>query len=177
MSEAAVEVETPNPNAPKDIAGSGARFEGPTFDLPEAEIPEVFRVFVDIGLGHAERNYEQFKVGAKEMTGALEGIYSAAASSTIEYAVKLIEAVHSNTNAGFDFAFELAAAKSLPDLVEHSTAYARQQFGTSSRQNMELFEVAQRAAIGSLSPITTSFSRTLEIMTSAPDRSHEGHRA
>ena len=171
MGEAAVKVEISDPNGPMDVAGNGARFEGPTLCLPEAEIPDAFRVWADIGFGHAERNYEQFKVGAKEITGALEGIYSAAASFTVDYAVKLIEAVHSNTNASFHFAFELAAAKSLSDLVEQSTARARQQFDASSRQNMELFELAQRAAIGSLTPITASFSKTLEIMIAAPERS------
>lgn len=112
-----------------------------------------------------------FKVIAKEMTEALEQTYSATTALMAEYAGKIADAVRSHANGGFDFASQVAAARSFSDLVEYSAEHARKQFDASTKQNKELFDAAQRAILGSVVPITTSVSRTVEIITSSQERS------
>ncbi len=51
-----------------------------------------------------------------------------------------------NTNAAFDFAFELASVKSLSEMVELSTAHVCKQFDVLSLQNKELWALAQKIA-------------------------------
>ena len=61
-----------------------------------------------------------------------------------DYNLKVIEIARTNTNAAFDYAYELLAVKSPSKFIELSTAHARKQFEAMTAQTKELTELAQK---------------------------------
>jgi phasin len=129
------------------------KFEFPKFDLPKLEVPAAFRDIAEKSIAQAKTGYEKMKSAAEETTTVLEDTYAKASKGTTEYNLKLIEAARANTNAAFDFASELCAAKSLSDVVELSTAHARKHFEALTAQSKELAALAQKIATETAEPI------------------------
>ena len=102
------------------------------------------------------------KAAAEEATDVLETTYSTATKGASDYGLKVIEAARVNTNAAFDFAGELMAAKTLSELVELSTAHARKQFETLTAQSKELSALAQKVATETAEPIKSGVSKAFK---------------
>ena len=66
-----------------------------------------------------------------------------------------------NTNAAFDFAGELIAAKTLSEMVELSSTHARKQFEALTQQSKELSALAQKVATETAEPIKSGVSKAL----------------
>ena len=134
------------------------KFELPGFDLPKFEVPAAFREAAEKGVAQAKEGWEKMKSATEEATEVLEESYTTAAKGTSEYGLKVIDAARTNTNAAFDFATEMAMAKSLSELVELSTAHARKQFDTVSAQTKELTSLAQKVTADTVEPFKTGFT-------------------
>ena len=93
------------------------KFEMPKFEIPKVEMPAAFREFAERGVAQAKDTYEKMKAAAEEATDVLETTYSTATKGASDYGLKVIEAARTNTNAAFDFAGELMAAKTLSEMV------------------------------------------------------------
>src|ERR1700749_4510600 len=111
MAEATI--ATPKPKTSKPGAFEMPKFEMPKFDMPKVEMPAAFREFAEGGVAQAKDTYEKMKAAAEEATDVLETTYSTASKGASEYGLKMIDTAPTNTNAAFDFAGELFAAKSL----------------------------------------------------------------
>jgi len=140
------------------------KFEMPKFDIPNVEMPAAFREFAERGVAQAKDTYEKMKAAAEEATDVLETTYSTASKGASDYGLKVIEAARNNTNAVFDFATELLAAKTLSEVVELSSAHARKQFEAMSQQSKELGALAQKLATETAEPMkagmTKAFNKT-----------------
>ena len=134
------------------------KFELPGFDLPKFEVPAAFREAAEKGVAQAKEGWEKMKSATEEATEVLEESYTTAAKGASEYGLKVIDAARTNTNAAFDFATEIATAKSLSELVELSTAHARKQFETVSAQTKELTSLAQKVSADTVEPFKTGFT-------------------
>ena len=134
------------------------KFELPGFDLPKFEVPAAFREAAEKGVAQAKEGWEKMKSATEEATEVLEESYTTAAKGASEYGLKVIDAARTNTNAAFDFATEIATAKSLSELVELSTAHARKQFDTVSAQTKELSSLAQKVSADTVEPFKTGFT-------------------
>jgi phasin len=121
------------------------KFELPKFDLPKFEVPAAFREFAERSVAQAKDAYEKVKTATEEATDLLEDTYSTAAKGTTDYNLKLIELARANANAAFDYARELLAVKSISEVVELSTAHARQQFEALTEQTKELTALPRRS--------------------------------
>jgi hypothetical protein len=64
-----------------------------------------------------------------------------------------------NTNSVYDFACKFVTLKSASELIEFSTAHARQQFDRVSAQNKELLALAQKVAVEIAEPIKQSATK------------------
>jgi phasin len=137
--------ETPKFEMPK--------FDIPSFEIPRFEVPAAFREAAEKGVAQAKENWEKMKSATEEVTDVLEGSYATAARGSADYGLKVIEAARANTNAAFDFAGSLVAAKSLSEVVELSTAHARRQFDAVTTQTRELTALAQRVATDTVEPL------------------------
>ena len=134
------------------------KFELPGFDLPKFEVPAAFREAAEKGVAQAKEGWEKMKSATEEATEVLEESYTTATKGASAYGLKVIDAARTNTNAAFDFATEIATAKSLSELVELSTAHARKQFDTVSAQTKELTSLAQKVSADTVEPFKTGFT-------------------
>ena len=135
------------------------KFEMPKFDMPKVEMPAAFREMAERGVAQAKESYEKMKAAAEEATDVLETTYSTATKGASEYGLKVIEAARANTNAAFDFAGELLAAKTMSEVVELASAHARKQFEALTAQTKELSALAQKVATEASEPIKSGVSK------------------
>src|ERR1700694_5797073 len=91
------------------------KFEIPSFEMPKMEIPAAFREIAEKSVSQTKDNWEKMKSATEEATDVLEDSYMTASKGAAQYGSKVIEAARANTNAAFDFATELMAAKSLSE--------------------------------------------------------------
>jgi len=135
------------------------KFEMPKFDIPQVEMPAAFREFAERGVAQAKDTYEKMKAAAEEATDVLETTYSTATKGASDYGLKMIEVARVNTNAAFDFAGEVMAAKTLSEVVELTSAHARKQFEALTQQSKELNALAQKVATETAEPIKSGMNK------------------
>src|ERR1700734_4079914 len=135
------------------------KFEMPKFDIPKVEMPAAFREFAERGVAQCKDTYEKMKAAAEEATDVLETTYSTASKGASDYGMKVIEAARVNTNAAFDYAGELLAAKTLSEVVELSSTHARKQFEALTQQSKELSALAQKVATETAEPIKAGMNK------------------
>jgi phasin len=136
------------------------KFEIPNFEVPKMEIPAAFREFAERSISQAKDTYEKMKSVAEEATDVLEDTYANASKGAADYGLKMIEATRTNTNAAFDFYSQLMTVKSFSEVIELSTAHARQQFETLTGQTKDLAALAQKVAADTAEPFKESVSKT-----------------
>ena len=129
------------------------------FDMPFFNIQAIFGDLAAPAATRAKANFEQVKVTSEEITGALCDACSTSARRSAEYGTKLIEISNANTSSVLDFFSQLADARSFADAVNLSTSYSRKTFEAASRQNRELWDLAQKVATETAEPIKKSFAR------------------
>ena len=135
------------------------KFELPRFDIPKVEMPAAFREFAERGVAQAKDTYEKMKAAAEEATDVLETTYSTATKGASDYGLKVIEVARVNTNAAFDFAGEVMAAKTLSEVIELTSAHARKQFEALTQQSKELGALAQKVATDTAEPIKSGMNK------------------
>ena len=144
---------------PATAAFEMPKFEMPKFDMPKGEMPAAFREFAERGVAQAKDTYEKMKAAAEEATDVLETTYSTATKGTSDYGLKVIEVARTNTNAAFDFAGQIMAAKTLSEVVELTSAHARKQFEALTAQSKELGTMAQKVATETAEPIKSGMNK------------------
>jgi phasin len=103
--------------------------------------------------------YEAFEKGtsaAEEAGQEIEQSYSAAAAGIRHFNLRLMEMVHANSQANFDFAREISTAKGPSEAVALWSSHTQKQFGMLTEQFKELAALGQRIASSSAEPITRS---------------------
>jgi phasin len=156
------ETMTSKPKAKTAAAFEMPKFEIPNFELPKMEIPAAFREFAEKSVSQAKDNWEKMKAATEEATDLLEDSYTTATKGASDYGLKLIEIARANTNAAFDYAGALVAAKSLSEVIELSTTHARKQFDDVTAQAKELTALAQKVATETTEPLKTSVTNAFK---------------
>ncbi len=93
---------------------------------------------------------------------AVEQSYAVAVENIRAFNVKMIDMARANAEAGFDFALQIATAKSPSDFAELWTTHAREQFETFSEQTKELTALGQKMAGESAAPIAQSVNQVFK---------------
>ena len=138
---------------PKTFAFEMPKFEIPNFEMPKMEVPAAFREVAEKSVAQAKESWEKMKAASEEATEVMEETYATASKGASDYGLKMIEAARANTNAAFDYATKLMAAKSVSEVVELSTAHARSSFDTITAQTKELTALAQKVSTDTVEPI------------------------
>jgi len=159
MAEATTTAPKVKTTKPATGAFEIPKFELPKFDIPKVEMPAAFREFAERGVAQAKDTYEKMKAAAEEATDVLETTYSTATKGASDYGLKVIEVARVNTNAAFDFAGEVMAAKTLSEVVELTSAHARKQFEALTQQSKELNALAQKVATETAEPIKSGMNK------------------
>lgn len=139
-------------------------FELPKFESTSLEIPAAFRDLADKNIAQAKAAYEKLKTTAEQSTELLEQTFSAASKGMADYNLKLIEAWRADANALFDLFSSLVSVKTVSDVVEISTAHARQQFEVVTAQSKDLSALAQKVASDTAEPIKTGMNKAFKLV-------------
>lgn len=115
----------------------------PAFAFPKFAMPGGFGEIAQQGLARAQEGCDKLKSVSEAAAEALRETYSNNAS----YGLKVIEISSANTASAFDFFAGLLGSKSMTDVVALSATQACKTFETTSAQNKELWELAQRFAV------------------------------
>ncbi len=105
---------------------------------------------------------EKGKAVAEQSARSVEQSYSAAIDNIREYNRRMIDIVQANSEAAFEFARQLAAAKTPSDIMELWTSHAQKQFEMLSEQTKELAAIGQKMASDSAQPIARGFGQALK---------------
>ena len=159
MAEASIAAPKVKTSKPVTGAFEMPKFDMPKFDMPKVEMPAAFREFAERGVAQAKDTYEKMKAAAEEATDVLETTYSTASKGASDYGMKVIEAARVNTNAAFDYAGELLAAKTLSEVIELSSTHARKQFEALTAQSKDLGALAQKVATETAEPIKSGMNK------------------
>src|ERR1700685_3745860 len=159
MAEATLSPPKAKTSKPATGAFEMPKFEMPKFEIPKVEMPAAFRNFAERGVAQCKDTYEKMKAAAEEATDVLETTYSTASKGASDYGMKVIETARINTNAAFDYAGALLAARTLSEVIELSSAHARKQFETLTEQSKELGALAQKVATETAEPIKSGMSK------------------
>ncbi|MDB5652791.1 MAG: phasin [Tardiphaga sp.] len=126
------------------------------------QVPEQVRELAEKGVLQARAGYAKFKDAAEAHNGTVQAVVTSATRGATDFSAKLLEIVKTNTNAGFDFAQELVAAKSPSAAVELWTAFTRKQVKTFTGQTKELAELTQKIVTESAEPIKNGTAKLFQ---------------
>ena len=163
MAEAATSAPKAKTTKPATSPFEMPKFEMPKFEIPKVEMPAAFREMAERGVAQAKDTYEKMKAAAEEATDVLETTYSTATKGASDYGLKVIEVARANTNAAFDFAGEIMAAKTLSEVVELASAHLRKQFEALTQQSKELGTLAQKVATDTAEPIKSGMNKAFKV--------------
>lgn len=135
---------------------------GERTELPPLEFPAGFRIVAIDGLEQMKEGYERIAENTEEAGDVLEKSYANAVQGSAELGLKMFAAMQANINAGFDFAAELAEAKTLPDMIELSTRFAARQIEATAAQGKELWSSGQRLMSDAARPLAAGFSASVD---------------
>lgn len=93
---------------------------------------------------------------------AMEQSCSVTVDNMRDFNVKMIGAMRANADAAFDFAYQVATAKTPSDLVELWMTHAQKQFAMLSEQTKELTTLGQKIAGESADPLTRGVSQVFK---------------
>ena len=156
---------TPTSKNSMVTSAAATKTSGRPFEMPKIEFPVNLRELAKEVMAQTRENYEQIETVANETMRMLVSTQSAAAKSVVDYRAWMMKVAHGNVIAAFDFAQNLATAKSVLDVIEFSKAHARVQFDALTAQNKELTELAHNVATQMAEPIKTSLANAGENAT------------
>jgi hypothetical protein len=137
------------------------KMSGRQFEMPKIEVPANLRELANEVMAQTRGNYEQIETAMRMLVST----QSAAAKSIENYRAWLMKVAHGNVIAAFDFAQNLATAKSVPDVIEYSRAHVRIQFDALAAQTKDLTDHAHNIATQMAEPIKTSITGAGENVT------------
>jgi len=120
----------------------------------KTESPEAFRGMAEKAVGQAKETYERMSSAAAEASNLIQDSCLTAAKGAMEHNAKVVEIVRANTNAAFDYAEKLLAARSPSDFVDMASDHARKHFDAISGQTRELSALGQRVTLAIAEPLT-----------------------
>jgi len=115
----------------------------------------VAREFVEKGAARAEDAYGKAQAAAGETTKVMEQTYSAASKGAADFNLHLLDIAQANMNTAFAFARQLTRVTSPSEFFELSTAQARKQVETLTKQTRDLTQLAQKVTTDAAQPFQT----------------------
>jgi phasin len=139
-----------------------APFDAFNFGAPSMEVPVVFREFAENSISQARDAYSKMKTAAEDATDAVQDTYETARSGAFTIGVKALDAAQANTEASFSLAKDLFGAKTVSEVIELQTAFARKQFDAFTAQAKEFQDLTQKFVTDTTKPVTAKVEKTFK---------------
>jgi phasin len=130
-------------------------------------LPEGVRSIAERTVARTREAYEHSKDALEAGLEALERSFDAAGQGSLALNHKVIEIAQRNVNSGFTIAKSLAAAKTLPEVVEVQAAYWRNWLGTFTAQAEELRALSTKVTADTAEPIKAHVTRGINELRKA----------
>lgn len=143
-------------------AAEGAAFEAFNFPTPTFEVPAAVREFAEKSANQARDAYSKLKTAADEATGLVEETLETARQGTFAIGVKTIDAAKSNSDASFSFARELFGAKTMSEVIELQSSFARKQFDAFTSQFKEIQALTEKLVTDTTKPVAEKVEKTFK---------------
>jgi phasin len=131
------------------------------------EVPEMFRDAAEKGAKQAKDAYEKMRSAAEEATDLLEDQFESARSGFMALNSKALDAAKANTDATFRFAKDVMAVKTVAEVIELQTSFARQQYELFSAQAKEMQDLVQKVTTEAAQPVKDAFSKIVKDVRAA----------
>lgn len=148
-------------------ASMTAPFEAFSMGVPNVEMPAAFRDFAEKGIAQARDAYAKMKTAAEDATDMVEDTYETAREGAFSIGVKAIDSAKANTDASFALARDLFGAKTVAEVIELQTTFARQQFEAVTAQFKEFQELCQKVVADTTKPVTSKVEKTFKDIKAA----------
>lgn len=136
-------------------------FDMPKFDMPKMEVPEAVRQAAEKSLSTAKEAYEKSKLIAEEATDVLEDTYASASKGSMEIVTKAMDNAKVSTDASFTYGKQVLGAKSVAELVELNTSFARAQFDAFMAQSKEITELLTKVSNDASAPMKAASEKAM----------------
>jgi len=152
----------PKTAKPAKVEPAAVAFEAFNVNMPTAEVPAVFREFAEKSIAQARDTYARMKTAAEDATDMVEDTYESAREGIFAIGVKTLDAAKENSDASFAFARDLFGVKTLAEMIELQTAFARKQFDAFGAQMKDLQELTQKCVTDAAKPVTSQVEKTFK---------------
>jgi phasin family protein len=99
---------------------------------------------------------------AEEATDAVEDTISTASKGYTDMNLKALDMAKNNVNATFDFWKSMFGAKTMTDMVELNTGFARTQYETAVAQSKALTEMAGDVVKSAGQPMSETYKKAMK---------------
>ena len=137
-------------------------FEAFSFPAANFEVPAAFRDFAEQSVTSARDSYAKMKSAADDATGLVEETLETAREGAFAIGVKTIDAAKTNTDASFALARDLFGAKTLSEVIELQSTFARKQFDAFTSQFKELQALGEKVVAATAKPVSAKVEKTVK---------------
>ena len=137
-------------------------FEAFSFPTPAFEVPAAFRELAEKSVSQARDTYARMKSAGEEATGLVEETFENARDGALAIGAKAVDAAKTNSDASFALARDLFGAKSLSEVIELQSAFARKQFEAVTAQMKEFQELGEKVITTTTKPMTAKVEKTFK---------------
>jgi phasin len=139
-------------------------FEAFAFPSQSFEVPAAFRELADQSVTQARDTYAKFKEAADDATGLVGETFETAREGAYTFGVKALDAVKSNADASFAHAKDLFGARTVSEVIELQSAFARKQFDAFTSQFRELQALGEKIVTEAVKPVAEKVEKTVKDM-------------
>ena len=139
-----------------------APFEAFGFPTQTFEVPAAVREFAEKSVSQAREAYAKLKTAADDATGLVEETIETAREGAFAIGVKAVDAAKSNSDASFSFARDLFGAKTMSDVIELQSTFARKQFEAFTSQFKEFQALTEKFVTDTTKPVTDQVQKTFK---------------
>jgi phasin len=141
---------------------AGNPFEAFTFPAPTFEVPAAFRDLAEKSVSTARDTYAKIKSATDDATGLVEETFETAREGAFAIGVKTLDAAKSNSDASFEFARDLFGAKTVSEMIELQSSFARKQFDALTEQFKEFQVLGEKFVTDTAKPVSDKVEKTMK---------------
>jgi phasin len=125
------------------------------------QFPNAFRELAEKSVTQARDAYAKLKTAAEDATDLVESTVEAAREGAFALSVKALDAAKTNSDASFALARELFGARTLSEVIELQSAFARRLFESTTAQIKEFQELAEKVVTDTTKPVAEKVEKSL----------------
>ncbi|WP_436642723.1 phasin [Microbaculum sp. FT89] len=158
---------TTKANAAPKAAPKAASVKQDVTGLTSLEMPAAFREMAEKGAMQAKEAYDSYKSLAEEATDAMEDTFATINKGATDFQSKALGAAKANFNAGFDFVEKMLGVKSIAEVMELQTEFARKQFDALTTQVKDIQDLASKVQAETAKPFKDGVAKAMTQWKSA----------